>query len=112
MMNIYVGNLPLELTDNELLSELRREFSVFGVVNSVNLRKDIFSGSRQPRLYAFIEMDSKTEGENAVFNLQGKEIGGRELIVISALPLSNEKERLSFHHKKDKHYRRLQGHHA
>ena len=111
-MNIYVGNLPLELTDNELLSELRKEFSVFGVVNSVNLRKDTFSGSRQPRLYAFVEMDSKTEGENAVFNLQGKEIGGRELIVISALPLSNEKERMPYEHRRGRPRHRFQGHQA
>jgi len=111
-MNIYVGNLPPEMTDIDLHTELYREFAAFGAVKSINLRKDIFSGSSIARLYAFIEMESKEEGETAVFNLQGKEIGGHELIVITALPLSNERERLPYQHKRGRPHHRLQGHHA
>jgi RNA recognition motif-containing protein len=99
-MNIYVGNLPLELTEDEL----REEFSVFGQVKSISLINDNFTGSGLPRLYAFVEMDSKIEGEAAVFYLKGKEIRGRSIEVIAALPLSNAKERLSYNRKKGKHF--------
>jgi RNA recognition motif-containing protein len=107
MMNIYVGNLPLELTEDEL----RREFSAFGQVKSISLIEDRYTGSQQPRLYAFVEMDEKAEGEAAVFNLKGKEIHGRVIEVISALPLSSEKERRPFSHKRGRP-QRLQGHRA
>jgi RNA recognition motif-containing protein len=95
-MNIYVGNLPLELTEDEL----RREFSAFGQVKSVSLINDKYTGSKQPRLYAFVEMDSKPEAEAAVLNLKGKEIGGRVIEVISALPLSDEKDKKPFNKKR------------
>jgi len=95
-MNIYVGNLPLELTEDEL----RQEFSAFGQVKSVSLINDKYTGSKQPRLYAFVEMDSKPEAEAAVFNLKGKEIGGRVIEVISALPLSDEKDKKPFNKKR------------
>jgi RNA recognition motif-containing protein len=109
-MNIYVGNLPLELTEDEL----RKEFSAFGQVKSVSLINDKYTGSRQPRLYAYVEMDSKIEGEAAVFNMKDKEIGGRVIEVISALPLSDNKDRMSFNHKRGgrHHSQRLQGHQA
>ena len=107
-MNIFVGNLPLELTEDQL----RQEFSAFGQVKSVNLINERYTGSKQPRLYAFVEMDSKEEGEAAVLSLKGKEIGGRSIEVITALPLSNDKERLSFNRKRGRPHHRLQGHHA
>ena len=109
-MNIYVGNLPLELTEDEL----RREFSAFGQVKSISLINDKYTGSRQPRLYAFVEMDSKIEGEAAVFNLKDKEIGGRVIEVISALPLSDNKDKVSFNRKRGgrHHLNSLQGHQA
>ena len=107
-MNIYVGNLPLEITEDEL----QQEFSVFGQVKSVNLMKERYTGSLEPRLYAFVEMDSKAEGEAAVLSLKGKEIGGREIEVITALPLSDSKYRLPYQHKRGRPHHRLQGHHA
>jgi len=108
MMNIYVGNLPLELTEDEL----RKEFSVFGQVKSVNLINEKYTGSKQPRLYAYVEMDEKEAGEAAVLNLKGKEIHGRSIEVITALPLSNDKERLSFNRKRGRPHHKLQEHHA
>src|SRR4030042_2151840 len=99
-MNIYVGNLPLELTEEEL----RKEFSAFGQVKSVSLINDKYTGSRQPRLYGFVEMDSRAEGEAAVINLKGKEIGGRSIEVIAALPLSDNKDKMSFHRQRGSRY--------
>ena len=109
-MNIYVGNLPLELTEEEL----RKEFSVFGQVKSVSLINDKYTGSRQPRLYAFVEMDSKAEGEAAIISLRGKEIGGLVIEVISALPLSDNKDKWSFNSKRASRYstKRQRGHQA
>ena len=57
-MNIYVGNLSLEVTEDEL----RREFTAFGEVVSVIIMNDKYIGSGQPRGYGFIEMTSKSEG--------------------------------------------------
>jgi RNA recognition motif-containing protein len=109
-MNIYVGNLPLELTEEEL----RKEFSAFGQVKSVSLINDRYTGSKQPRLYGFVEMDSKSEAETAVISLKGKEIGGRVIEVIAALPLSDSKDKWSFNSKRASRYhnKRQQGHQA
>jgi RNA recognition motif-containing protein len=95
-MSIYVSNLPLELTEDEL----RQEFSVFGEVKAVNLITDTFTGSRQPRMYAFVEMEERSEGEVAILKLRGKEIMGRQIEVIAALPLSSEKDRKQFYRAK------------
>ena len=109
-MNIYVGNLPLELTEDEL----RREFSAFGQVKSVSLVNDRYTGSKQPRLYGFVEMDSRFEAETAIVSLQGKEIGGRLIEVIAALPLSDDKDKWYLNSKRVSRYhnKRKQGHQA
>jgi RNA recognition motif-containing protein len=84
-INIYVGNLPLEMTEDEL----RREFIVFGEVVSVTIIDDKYIGSGQQRRYAYVEMASRTEGENAIANLEGKRMRNTIVNVIKALPLSN-----------------------
>ena len=88
-MNIYVGNLSLELTEDEL----RREFMAFGDVTSVILMNDKYIGSGQSRGYGFVEMASTTEGKAAIDNLRGKKLRGRELEVVEALPLSGDKDK-------------------
>ena len=99
-MNIYVGNLPLELTEDEL----RQEFSVFGQVKYVNIMNDRDIGSGQQRGYGFVEMPLYSEGKAAIISLVGKEIGGRLIEVVEALPLSDEKDRISFNRKRNKHF--------
>lgn len=86
-MNIYVGNLPLELTENEL----RQEFKVFGEVLSVTIMNDKYIGSGQMWGYGFVEMVSKSEAQVAISKLSGKAIKGRVINVVEALPLSNAK---------------------
>ncbi len=81
-MNIYVGNLPHEVTDEEL----REAFEAFGEVTSVNIIKDKYSG--QPRGFGFVEMPANAECQAAISGLNGKEMKGRPLTVSEARPRS------------------------
>ena len=86
-MNIYVGNLPLEVTEGEL----RQEFIAFGEVISVTIMNDKYIGSGQSRGYAFVEMLSQSEGKAAITTLNDKALRQMNINVIEALPLSNNK---------------------
>ena len=86
-MNIYVGNLSLEVTKEEL----RREFMTFGEVISVTIMNDKYIGSGQLHGYAFVEMASKAEGEAAIADLNEKTLKHMTINVVEALPLSDRK---------------------
>ncbi len=86
-MNIYVGNLPLEMTEEEL----RVEFTAFGQVVAVTIMNDKYIGSGQPRCYGYVEMTLKAEGTAAISNLNGKKLHNRIVDVVEALPLSDKK---------------------
>jgi RNA recognition motif-containing protein len=88
-MNIYVGNLSLEVTEEEL----RREFMAFGEVISVIIMNDKYIGGGQPHGYGFVEMALKSEGEAAITALNEKTLKHMKIIVIEALPLSNHKDK-------------------
>jgi cold-inducible RNA-binding protein len=79
-MNIYVGNLPSELREEDL----KKEFSAYGEVTSVNIVNDMYSGL--PKGFAFVEMPSRTDGETAINNLKGKTLKGRTIEVSKARP--------------------------
>jgi RNA recognition motif-containing protein len=85
-MNIYVGNLSLETTEDEL----RREFTVFGKVISVTIMNDEYIGSGQPRGYGYVEMALKAEGATAIASLEGKKLRNRVVNVVEALPLTKK----------------------
>ena len=85
-MNIYVGNLSLEMTEDEL----RREFTEFGEVISVTIMNDKYIGSGQPRGYGYVEMVSKDEGTIAIANIEGRKLRNRVVNVVEALPLSDK----------------------
>ncbi|MBI2850964.1 MAG: RNA-binding protein [Chloroflexi bacterium] len=84
-MNIYVGNLPLEVTEDEL----RQIFVIFGEVISVIIMNDKYIGSGQPRGYGYVQMPSKAQGQTAVISLQDKRLKGQTISVVEALPLSD-----------------------
>ena len=84
-MNIFVGNLSFQVTEEEL----RQEFAAFGEVTHVTLMNDKYIGSGQSTGYGFVEMPSKSEGYAAVSGLERKTLKGRMLDVIEALPLSH-----------------------
>jgi len=94
-MNIYVGNLSLEMTEDEL----RKEFTEFGEVTSVTIMSDKYIGSGQPRGYGYVEMASKSEGATAIAILEGKKLRDRVINVVEALPLSDKGGMLSFNIK-------------
>jgi cold-inducible RNA-binding protein len=77
-MNIYVGNLSYDVTEEDL----RNEFSEFGNVSSVNIIKDKFSG--QSKGFAFVEMPVLSQGQAAVNSLNGKKLKDRAITVTGA----------------------------
>ncbi len=79
-MNIYVGNLDHDVTEEEL----RQSFEAFGRVESTKIIKDMFSGLS--RGFGFVEMASKEDGESAISGLDGKELNGRAIKVNEARP--------------------------
>jgi RNA recognition motif-containing protein len=85
-MNIYVGNLSLEMTEDEL----RKEFMEFGEVISVTIMNDKYIGSGQQNGYGYVEMSSKSEGTTAIANIEGKKLRNRVVVVVEALPLSDK----------------------
>ncbi len=99
-MNIYVGNLSLEVTEEEL----RREFMSFGEVTSVIIMNDKYIGSGQLRGYGFVEMASKAEGEAAIANLNEKTLKHMTINVIQALPLSDHKDKGFLHARSISHF--------
>ena len=79
-MNIYVGNLSYEVTEEDL----KLAFEPFGKVESANLIKDKYSG--QSKGFGFVEMASKEEGQSAIDGLNGTELKGKVLNVNEAHP--------------------------
>jgi RNA recognition motif-containing protein len=101
-MNIYVGNLSLDVTEEEL----RREFMAFGEVITVTIMNDEYIGSGQSRGYGFVEMPSQSEGQAAITALNGKTLRHRTIDVVQALPLSNKSGNGSYSHKRGHRYGR------
>jgi RNA recognition motif-containing protein len=79
-MNIYVGNLSYEVTEEDL----QEAFEAFGQVESVRIIKDKYSG--QSKGFGFVEMPAKAEAQSAINDLNGKELKGRTLNVNEARP--------------------------
>jgi RNA recognition motif-containing protein len=79
-MNIYVGNLSREVTEEDL----RQAFEAFGQVATATVIKDRFSG--ESRGFGFVDMPNKTEAQSAIAALNGKELKGRTLNVNEARP--------------------------
>jgi len=79
-MNIYVGNLSSDATEDDL----RQAFEAFGQVESANVIKDKFSG--ESRGFGFVEMPSKDEATAAITGMNGKDIKGKAVSVNEARP--------------------------
>jgi RNA recognition motif-containing protein len=79
-MNIFVGNLPRDITEEDL----QEAFGAYGKVATVSVIKDKFTG--EPRGFGFVEMPNKTEAQAAIAGVNGKMIKGQSLNVNEARP--------------------------
>ena len=86
-MNIYVGSLSFDVSEDEL----RQAFEEYGQVESVKIIKDRYTG--ESRGFAFVEMPAKKEAVSAINGLNGKELKGRNLAVNEARPRSEGRGR-------------------
>ncbi len=79
-MKLYVGSLAYNVTQQELQAFFEQQ----GEVTSAVVIKDRETG--QSKGFGFVEMADNTEGQNAIKALNGKELGGRSIIVNEARP--------------------------
>lgn len=86
-MNIYVGNLPYTITEDEL----KDVFSEFGEVSTVNVITDKFSG--QSKGFGFVEMENNSEADEAIKALNESNLKGRNIRVNQAKPRGERSER-------------------
>ena len=89
-MNIYVGQLPYSMTEEEL----REMFIEYGEIGSLNLIKDKFSG--QSKGFGFIDMPNNSEADKAIKALNKTMLNGREIKVKQA----EERKKSTFRKKR------------
>ncbi|HUL29492.1 MAG TPA: RNA-binding protein [Thermodesulfobacteriota bacterium] len=79
-MNIYVGNLSYDVTDEKI----QGTFESFGEVTSARVIKDKYTG--QSRGFAFVDMPDQAQAQTAIKSLNGKELQGKDMKVSEARP--------------------------
>ncbi|HVM88195.1 MAG TPA: RNA-binding protein [Puia sp.] len=79
-MNIYVGNLSWQMTDEDL----RNLFEQHGAVASAKIIKDKVSG--RSKGFGFVEMENSSEAQQAITSLYDAEVMGRKIIVNESQP--------------------------
>jgi len=84
-MNIYVGNLSYDATDEMI----RQAFESFGQVTSAKIIKDKYSG--QSRGFGFVEMPGESQAQTAIKSLNGKELLGKQMSVSEARPRTDQR---------------------
>ena len=83
-MNIYVGNLSSDVTDETI----RKAFESFGEVTSAKVIKDKYTD--QSRGFGFVEMPVQSQAQTAITSLNGKDLQGKEMKVSEARPRPSE----------------------
>lgn len=77
---LYVGNLPYSATEQDL----QDLFAGAGTVDTVNVMRDMATG--RARGFAFVEMASEEDAQNAITMFNDRDFGGRNLSVNEARP--------------------------
>ncbi len=85
-MNIYVGNLPQGVSEEEL----QGIFSAYGEVESVKLVTDRFSG--QSKGFGFVEMPSNSEADQVIKALNKSTMNGKTIKVNQVMPQKKGKK--------------------
>ena len=88
-MNIYVGNLAKEVTDEEL----QNVFAEYGHIKSVKIIRDMFSG--ESKGFGFVEMPDDAQAQQAMHELHGASFYERELKVFEAKPVEEKTQQPS-----------------
>jgi RNA recognition motif-containing protein len=86
-MNIYVGNLAKDVTDEEL----QNAFAEYGHIKSVKIIRDMFSG--ESKGFGFIEMPGVAEAQKAIDSMNTKDIKGKKIVVNEAKPKTDNNRR-------------------
>ena len=74
-MKIYAGNLHYGMTEDEL----QKIFEEYGQVSSVKIITDKYSG--RSKGFGFVEMTNDTEAQQAIDELNGTDVKGRNITV-------------------------------
>ena len=86
-MNIYVGNLSYEVTQDDL----QQLFAQHGEVSTVNVIMDKFTG--RSKGFGFVEMPKSDQAQAAIAKVNGVELKGRALNVNEARPKTDKPKR-------------------
>ncbi|MFO7739815.1 MAG: RNA-binding protein [Desulfatiglandaceae bacterium] len=84
-MNIYVGNLSYDVTEDEL----HKAFESYGHVESAKVISDTYTG--RSKGFGFVEMPTEAEAQAAIDGLNGTELKGRTVTVNQARPRSSNR---------------------
>ena len=82
-MNIYLGNLPYSATE----ASIKDLFEGYGAVTTTKIVTDKFTGAS--RGFGFVDMPNEDEAQRAIAELNGKDFGGRKLVVNESRPREN-----------------------
>ncbi|WLQ12699.1 RNA-binding protein [Hahella aquimaris] len=86
-MNIYVGNLSYQVTEDDL----REVFAAYGDISSVNIIRDRDTG--QSKGFGFVEMSDHGQAEEAIQKLNESNLKGRNMKVNEARPREEKPKR-------------------
>ena len=93
---LYVGGLPYQTTEDEL----REAFAQAGAVESATIITDRISG--RSKGFGFVEMATDEEAEKAIELWNGKDFGGRSIIVNEARPFEKRPRRTGGFDRRDR----------
>ena len=86
-MNMYIGNLAQNITENEL----KAAFAEYGEVSSVKIIMDRFS--KQSKGYAFLEMPNNSEADKAIKALNKTMLGGKPMAISQSVVTKKKDKR-------------------
>ena len=86
-MNIYIGNLSMDVTEEDL----QKAFEVYGEVTSVKVIKDMFT--QKSKGFGFIDMAEKSQALEAIAGLNNQEVKGKHIRVNEARPRKDKRNK-------------------
>jgi len=83
-MNIYIGNLSKDVTEDDL----QGAFSKYGTIKSAKIIRDLMTS--EPKGFGFVEMNDKDAAVKAIEELNGIELKGKKIIVNESRPKTGD----------------------